>query len=99
MRQYELALILTEKAGGEGAKATKLVNELLTQVKGKVVDTKVMGMRDLAYPIKKQSQGWYGFFMVELDEQKIEELNKILKMKSEVIRHLLVRVDNPPKAR
>jgi len=99
MRKYELALILTEKAGGEGAKTTKLVSELLTQVKGKIIDTSVLGMRDLAYPIKKQNRGWYGIYKLELDEQSVDELDKVLKMKPEIIRYLLVRVDDSPKAK
>lgn len=93
MRQYELALILREQAGKEEAEAKKLVDELLSQIKGKAKDTKILGIRDLAYPIKKVNRGWYGIFVVELPEDKVDELDKAIKLKKEIIRHLLVRVD------
>jgi small subunit ribosomal protein S6 len=93
MRQYELALILREQAGKEEAEAKKLVDELLSQIKGKAKDTKILGIRDLAYPIKKVNRGWYGIFVVELPEDKVDELDKAIKLKKEIIRYLLVRVD------
>jgi len=93
MQTYEFALVLTEEAGKDEASAKKLVTELLDKVKGKVKESKVLGMRQLAYPIKKTNRGWYGIFMVELGVESISELDKLVKLEEKILRYLLTRVE------
>ena len=93
MKKYELVLILTEEAGKNEALAQKLAKEIVSKVKGKIIDTKVLGVRDLAYPINKIVKGWYGFFVVELDDEVIPEMAKNIKLEEKVIRYLLVRAE------
>jgi small subunit ribosomal protein S6 len=93
MKKYELALILNLEAGEEEKKAKKFISEILSSVKGKLIETKILGVRELAYPIKKLSRGCYGFFMIEVAKEEVAELDKLLKAKKEVIRYLLLRVD------
>ena len=93
MQTYEFALVLTEEAGKNEASAKKLVTELLDKVKGKVKESKVLGMRELAYPIKKANYGWYGIFMVEMPKEAGAELDKIIKLEEKVIRYLLLRAE------
>lgn len=94
MRQYEFALVLTESAGKDESKIKKEISKLVEEVKGKVKDTKILGMRQLAYPIKKQDKGWYGIFMVELPEEAMAELDKQVRIKQDFLRYLLVRVES-----
>ncbi|MCX6816450.1 MAG: 30S ribosomal protein S6 [Candidatus Beckwithbacteria bacterium] len=82
MRKYTLALVLTEERD---------LTQLLFKVKGKITNTKILGSRPLAYRIKKASEGWYGFFEVELPETQVKELNKLLKEDEKVLRFLLVK--------
>jgi len=91
MNTYELTLVLTEEAGKNETSAKKLASLLVEKIKGKVKNTTVIGLRDLAYPIKKHSKGWYGIFVVELPDKDIAELNKQAKLEEKVLRHLLVR--------
>jgi len=93
MKKYELVLILTEEAGKNEALAQKLAKEIVSKVKGKIVDTKVLGVRDFAYPINKVVKGWYGFFVVELDGGVIPEIEKNIKLEEKIIRYLLVRAE------
>ncbi len=93
MKKYELVLILTEEAGKNEALAQKLAKEIISKVKGKITDTKVLGVRDLAYPIKEAVKGWYGFFKVELDGKIIPELERSMKLEEKIIRYLLVRAE------
>ena len=93
MRTYELAVVLTEEMGKDKAKAQKKLSALVVQVKGKITKTDVWGARDLAYPIKKQTRGWYAILLVELEQDKMGELEKLLKMDEKILRHLLVRVE------
>jgi len=93
MQTYEFALVLTEEAGKDEASAKKLVTELLDKVKGKVKESKILGMRQLAYPIEKTNRGWYGIFMVELEVESISELDKLVKVEEKILRYLLTRVE------
>jgi small subunit ribosomal protein S6 len=93
MKKYEFALVLTEEAGKDEAAAKKLAQEILSKVKAKVEETKYLGIRELAYPIKKRAKGAYAFLAVEMDEAAVKELDKILKLEDRVIRYLLVRAE------
>ena len=93
MRQYEFALVLKESAGKDEVKAKKIATDLVSSVKGKIIKSTTLGMRSLAYPIKKQTNGWYGIFVVELPEDLMPELDKQVRINESVIRYLLVRVE------
>lgn len=93
MRIYEFALVLKESTGKDEAKAIKLVSDLVASVKGKITKTNIIGGKQLAYPIKKQTLGWYGIFTVTLPEEACPELDKLVKTKEEILRYLLVRVE------
>lgn len=99
MNTYEMTLVLTEEAGKDEAKAKKLALKLVASVKGKVKDTKVIGLRDLAYPIKKAFKGWYGMFTVELPGKGISELEKLTKIDEKILRYLLVKLEDSSKAK
>ena len=90
MRTYIFALVLTSETGKDEAKAKKLVESLVADASGKVVETKILGLKELAYKIKGASLGWYGFFTVELPEDKVKGLKTKAKLNEQVLRHLLV---------
>ena len=81
MRTYELALVLVKEASLE---------ELLTKVKAKIKDTKKLGLKFLAYPIKKQSKGFCVFLTIEMPETNGKDLEKLLSQSENVLRYLLV---------
>lgn len=83
MSNYELTLVVTEAA----AKDPKKVQAL---VAGKVISSKVWGVRDLAYPIKKAKRGGYFLFEVELAKDQVAGLDKSLRQNEAVLRHLLI---------
>jgi len=93
MKKYEFVLVLTEEAGKDDVSAKKLAQEIVSKVKGKIIETKVLGVRELAYPINKATKGWYGFFVVELTGEEISELEKNIKLEEKIIRYLLVRAE------
>ncbi len=91
MDKYELTLVLTQEAGATTAKANKQASILLAKVDAKLLDTNVIGLRDLAYPILKQDKGWYGVFFIEMDPSKVADLDKEVRLDEKVLRHLLVK--------
>ena len=58
---------------------------------GKVENTdESMGLRDLAYPIKDQTKGYYVVLKVSMDNNAINEFNRLVRINGNVLRHLIV---------
>lgn len=64
----------------------------LTGDEGKVEKEDLWGARDLVYPIKRQTKGFYAHFEVAADPKQAKGLDKSLKVEENVIRYLLVRI-------
>src|SRR5688500_17331320 len=92
MNSYYLTLVLKPEMSEEARK--KLLDEVEGKLKGSDGKVKVdlWGARDLAYPIKHQSRGFYAHFEAETEPQVASELDKILKVEEDIVRYLLVRV-------
>jgi len=58
---------------------------------GKVTKEDLWGERDLAYPIKKNTKGYYVHFEFETDPALAKDLDKNLKVEEDIIRYLLIR--------
>jgi len=68
---------------------------------GDVFFEEVWGLRDLAYSIKKQDQGFYIVMDVNLDPSTIKEMDRAFRLETEILRHLLIKLPNvyQPKTR
>ena len=64
---------------------------IITSNGGKVENTdESMGLRDLAYPIKDQTKGYYVVLKADLDNTAIYEFNRKVRHNPNVLRHLIV---------
>ena len=92
MRKYEIMYIL--RADLEEAQRKEVMDKLakiLTDNGGKVEETsESMGLRELAYPIKEQSKGYYVVLKVSMDNKAINEFNRLVRINPSVLRHLIV---------
>jgi small subunit ribosomal protein S6 len=78
------------------ADITKMEEELtaaLTELKGKVKKSEYWGLRSLAYRINKNTKGHYVFFGIEAGADAVHELDRLLRINENVVRHLVIRVD------
>ena len=92
MRDYELTLVIDPDLTSEKQKKllTK-IKKVIVDLKGKVGKTDEWGRKELAYPIKKKTLGYYFFLESKLPEKGLGELEKKLKLEEGVIRYLLVK--------
>ncbi|HYU18765.1 MAG TPA: 30S ribosomal protein S6 [Chloroflexota bacterium] len=96
MRDYELMVVLTPELDDEAvASTTERIRSLVTTRGGEVVDVQAWGRRRLAYPIQKFRDGHYAVAKLKLSPDAAEPLDRSLKLTEPVIRHLLVRLDEP----
>lgn len=94
MNKYELTLILDSKGGpAKKKKVTESLDKILKIFKGKVLESKDWGVKDLAYKINKSETGLYLYFELELDPGTVKALNEKLRTDPELLRYLLVRSD------
>ena len=97
MHAYELALIAEPGLDDEGLDAlVERVKSVITDNGGEVTKVDNRGKRRLAYLIKKKREGYYVFFEANLDNPAISELQRSLRLAEDVLRHMLVRVDEEP---
>lgn len=59
----------------------------------KVLSSKEMGQKELAYEIKKHKTGYYFLINVESDVKAINEFDRLALISEEIIRHLIVKLD------
>jgi small subunit ribosomal protein S6 len=90
MRDYELMCIvhpdLDENAFGE---MVKRISGWVTDNGGTVVKTDVWGKRPLAYPIRKQKQGQYVVFQLNMSPSTGAILERNMRFQEQILRFLL----------
>ena len=91
MRLYETTFIL----GPQADEATfdrqiNAVSEVIKRYNGKIFDEDRIGIRRLAYPIKKYTQGYYARMIFTGDKSVLTELDRFYRLEEAYIRYLTV---------
>lgn len=91
MRKYELMFIIRTDIEPEAVEST--VEKFLNIVRngGEIVKHEVQGKRRLAYEIDKHREGIYVLTNFNAPSEVVAELDRVLKISDEVIRHLIVK--------
>ena len=95
MKKYEIMFIvrpdLEETTISQVATSMK---EVLVSNNANIVEEKPMGQRELAYEVKKFKTGYYFLFVVEAENNEaIKEFDRVALINENVIRHLIVKVE------
>jgi len=72
------------------------VSKIITEQGGEVVNSEYCGLRNLAYPIKKNRKGHYVLMHLDTPSAAIDEMERKLRLNEDVIRHLTVVTDEHP---
>ena len=87
---YELLYIIPAKfTEKETESIIEKINDLIKKQSGEIFSVENLGKKKLAYPIKQSYRGYYVFNRFNLDSQNLKELNKILKLDSNILRFLI----------
>lgn len=71
----------------------KKFESVLTNNGAKVLSSKEMGQKELAYEIKKHKSGYYFLINVESNVEAINEFDRLALISEEIIRHLIIKLD------
>ena len=92
---YEFCVLYpVNLAQKDEAHLLKEIEGYFTEAEGKLVSKDVWGRRGLAYRIKKEDEGNFVIYYVELDPSKVKEIDKQMRILPNLLRHLIVK---PPK--
>jgi small subunit ribosomal protein S6 len=91
MRIYESTFILSPQADDAAFdRQIKAITDLIERNNGKTVKEDRWGVRRLAFPIKKFTQGFYTRIIFEGNSQVLSELERFYKLEEPYIRYLTV---------
>ncbi len=93
MRKYEIVYILRTNLDDAARKEEmdKLANIIVSN--GGTVDSTdetTLGLRDLAYPIKKETKGYYVVLKVTMGNEAQNEFNRLVRFDNNVLRHIIL---------
>lgn len=97
MREYEVTIIINPNLDDDTR------NQLIERVEGWLTPNEDgadkpaihhWGQRSMAYPIKKQSEGYYVFYETKLDPQQMHSVEREILFIEDILRHLVVRKDD-----
>lgn len=98
MRIYETTFILSPQADDAAFdRQIKSVAELITRHDGRILSEERMGIRRLAYPIKKFTQGYYARIIFEGNNNVLREVDRLYRLEEPYIRNLTVQFEGAPE--
>lgn len=94
MTNYEVMFII-DPAVEDEAKNTfvEAVQKIITDNQGEVGKVDVWGMKKLAYPIRKQNEGYYVVIEFKAETTLPKELDRRLRIADACMRHIIVNKD------
>jgi len=95
LRDYELVVIISPEIAEEEIPATvEKISQFIIERGGSIAEVNQWGKRKLAYPIKHFVEGNYVLTQFTMEPRLTEELEASLGISEEILRHLLVRLDD-----
>lgn len=100
MKKYELNIIFAPTLPeADFKRETDELRHFLKANDCKVFFEDIWGMKNLAYRIRKQDQGYYAIFYFESEPEKIIEIRTNMKLNINVLRHLLITLPDKFEAK
>jgi len=92
MRRYELMLILRPDVADDRSKAIfERTARSITEQSGKILKDIAWGRRRMAYEIEGVRDGIYQIIVFEAPASAVAEVERVLLITEEVLRHLVIR--------
>jgi small subunit ribosomal protein S6 len=92
LRDYELVYVVSPDVGDDGLTGTvDRVHGFIQERGGEVKQVDQWGKRRLAYPIRRQQEGFYVITQFSIEPQEVRALEGSLDLAEDVLRHLVTR--------
>lgn len=92
--KYEILFIVRPDLEEKSINDTlKRFETLLVDNGAKVLSSKELGQKELAYEIKNHKSGYYFLINVESDSKAISEFDRVATLSEDIIRHIAIKLD------
>lgn len=93
--KYEIMFIVRPDMEEEALKTVvSNFEKILTDNKGKILNSKNMGQRELAYEIKNYKRGFYYVYQIEAPVEAINEFDRLALLSEDMIRHMILKLED-----
>ena len=93
--KYEILFIVRPDLEESAIKGVfKKFETALADNGAKVLSSKELGQKELAYEINKFKTGYYYLFVVESDSSAVKEFDRVARINESLLRHLVVKVED-----
>ena len=75
----------------EVKETVKSFEKVLTDMGAKILNSKDLGQKKLAYEIKKQVRGYYHLLNVECESAAVKEFDRKALIDEKILRHLIIK--------
>ncbi|XMB71806.1 30S ribosomal protein S6 [Mycoplasmatota bacterium WC30] len=94
MKRYEIMYIIRPNLEDGVRKALiEEMNKILTDYKSEDLKVNEWGIKDLAYEVKDCKKGYYVVADVMANVDAINELDRVMKIRENIIRHIVIARD------
>jgi small subunit ribosomal protein S6 len=94
VKKYELMFIVNLSDEEKIKAAVQMVQDTIKKIGGTVDKVDEWGKRTLAYEVKHQNEGYYVVVDFQADPSQVKELDRVIKIHEEIIRHIIVKLDD-----
>lgn len=99
MRKMETLLLLSPELSVEERETVlKTMDEVIAREGGKVLVMDQWGMRDLAYPVRKQMRGYYVRMEYAAPSKLVAELERIIRITDGIFKFMTVKLADSVEA-
>lgn len=95
MRNYETTFILSPVLDDSGTEQQlSKIEATIVREGGSIKEWDKWGKRRMAFPIKRQSDGYYAFLRFEAAPDIIERISETFKIDENILRHMHIALDD-----
>jgi len=94
MNKYEAVIIIDSKLSEE--KSNEVINKFkdIINENGSVTNIDDIGIKRLAYEVKRQKEGHYVVYEFEAESEFISELQRLFRITDEVLKFITIRKED-----
>ncbi len=94
MSLYECVVIARQDLSVQQAEGlNENLKKIIEEQGGSVKKTEYWGLRQMAYRIRKNRKGHYTLFNVDAPAAAVHELERVMRINEDILRHLVLRVE------
>lgn len=91
---YEIAFFLIPQLTDQEAnQVIEKLKEIIIKQEGEILYIEPFRLQALAYPIKKNTEGYFSFIQFRLKKENVNEIENYLLRQPEFLRYLLIRLN------